>query len=1716
MGRPVACLSHRRPFCSAMRSAVNHILVLLAGLATIMTGSAPVPARAQTISNIATIQWDVGGTRIVQNSNRVDLVVEPPLPVPASLTTYQFDGSTTAQSLSLATTLCHGSTGTTPVALNGAFAGLSLTPAAVIPTTQIHTGEPLIVAINSAADNNNPSAVDILDIRLETPAGDSETLTLSESGPNTGLFVGMVHTAASRSAPTRNDCVLSFAPGTSFGLTSVRASNGAVIASSTIDILIDPFGMVFDSGDGAPVTGSSVTLIDAATGQPAQVFGDDGVSSFPSTVVTGSTVTDGGGIAYVFPPGEYRFPFVRAGTYRLLVQPPAPYIVPSKSTPADLAGLRRLDGQPFALGAGSYGDVFTLSDPSPVRVDVPADRPGGTIILRKSASNAVAAPGDPVQYRIKVQNGDATRSTGAITISDTLPAEMRLKSNSIRYNGLDITYDITSDGRSLNVAIPPLSGGASGILTYILEVRPDARPGPTLNRASARDNRGAQSAVADAAVRIARDAITDRMTIIGRVTDGGCSIDPGAANGLPGVRVMLEDGSYAVTDIEGRYHFEGVLPGLHVVQIDPSSLPPDQIPIDCTRIARTAGSAISRFVEGQGGSLVRADFRSATGRNGARLQADPVRRAVPQSDAAAAGADRNWFTGQMPEIGWLFPAPDHNPRTKAVRVVIKHLPGQSVTLLADGKPVDELAFEGTKKNGVESLAVSQWRALEIKDGDTLFTAEVRDAKGTLVQTLRRTVHYANSALHAELVREKSVLIADGVTRPVLALRMTDRAGKPVRNGLVGDFVLPAPYYPAVEAEAQAARQLSGLERARPVWRVEGDEGIAYVELEPTTASGGLSITLPFRDGEVTRKQIIQTWLTPGKRPWTIVGFAAGTTGFNTLSGRTEGLGANGEHWYSDARLALYAKGRIKGKWLMTLAFDSDKAKDEARFAGTIDPTAYYTIYADRSERRYDASSARKLYLRLERPQFYALFGDYETGINEPQLTRYQRAFNGLKAEYGSEHVRATAFAADTPYRHRREEIQGNGLSGPYALSARDILPNSERVVIEVRDRLRSDRIVESRPLVRHIDYDIDYAAGTLRFREPVLSRSSLLDPQFIIIDYEVDGVGQRVLNAGGRASWANSAKTLTLGATAIHDESDVSKTDMGGVDVRYTPNATTEVRAEFAASGSSARTPATKPAKGTSTAWLVEAEHHGKALDLLAYAREQQAGYGVGQTNAPENGTRKFGLDGRLRITPELSVVGSAWNEDYLGSAARRTAGRALAEYRTRALDLRAGLVIASDRLDDGRTASSTIAQLGATKRLFDNKLELDAQTELPIEGQNESIDFPARHKLSARYAVTDSVTLVGGYEIAKGDSIDARTARVGFDLKPWTGGRLVASANQQSTNEYGPRSFAAYGLSQSLPIGQRLTVDFTLDGNKTFGGIDPARVLNPAHPVASGGFAGSNGVLTEDFTAVTAGATYRGTQWSIAGRAEYRDGDLGNRYGLTFSGLRQIGEGRAFGGAFTWFKATQKGGPRTDARAIAVSWAHRPDNSRFTLLEKLELREDRARGAVFGKPGPIGGAPLNIDGDATSRRVVNSFSLNWSPVQKREDGTYLGRSEISAFWGTRYVFDRFGADDLKGWSNVFGADIRFDLSETLDVGVAGTVRQNPGGRAYAWSGGPTLGLSPMKNAYVSIGYNVVGFHDRDFEASRYTRSGPFVTLRLKFDQNSFSALGLGARQGSR
>ena len=119
-----------------------------------------------------------------------------------------------------------------------------------------------------------------------------------------------------------------------------------------------------------------------------------------------------------------------------------------------------------------------------------------------------------------------------------------------------------------------------------------------------------------------------------------------------------------------------------------------------------------------------------------------------------------------------------------------------------------------------------------------------------------------------------------------------------------------------------------------------------------------------------------------------------------------------------------------------------------------------------------------------------------------ELSRYSRTLNGLKSEYQGKTFAYNAFATLTAQAFVKDEIHGDGTSGLYRLSRRNILINSDKVRIETRDRFRSEVIISTRTLTRYLDYDIDYALGTLFFREPIPVRDQGFNPVFIVVDYE--------------------------------------------------------------------------------------------------------------------------------------------------------------------------------------------------------------------------------------------------------------------------------------------------------------------------------------------------------------------------------------------------------------------------------------------------------------------------------------------------------------------------------------------------------------------------------------------------------------------------------------
>lgn len=1642
------------------------------------------PARGQQVTNVASARWSVGDEEFSVHSNEVTFAVAQH---PARLITYvPMPGGD--ESALLEQSYC-----------SAPSSGLSVAaapPSANVPlhaTTHLRIGQRLVLRVDAAGSNTDPAAIDSLELRLTTPDGDEETVVARESAPDSGVFFAAIDTTSLPPSPRAGDCRLSLKPDDVVAISSDSDSGPAL--AGAVDVLADPFGLIFSSSDGAPVSGARVTIVDDATGAPANVFAFDGVTPYPSTVTSGQPVADAAGTIHPSGPGQYQFPLIALGRYRLIVEPPDPFSAPSQLSPQQLSGLTRPDGLPFALGDGSYALPFAVDSPEPVRIDIPVDSPGGAVSIQKSVSRDEAQPGDALFFQLTIRNLSLTPSD-PVALSDLAPASLRLATDSVRIDGESAAALVqpTTDGHGFTLALPALAAGQSRRITYAMTVAPDAAPGQAINRATARAGDDAP-VEARVGVRIRRDELADRMTLIGRITAGPCGDE---AIGIPGVRVMLEDGSFAVTDADGRYHFDGVVPGTHVVRALEVTLPAGGRLVDCARSTRTAGSASMRFVTGQGGSLVRADF-TATLPAEATALTDVEPAASVLTDQEAAGASTDWMAlGDGPdEI--LFPATGHNPRSGAIRVVVRHRPGQSATLMVDGRAVDSLAYDGVTISPNKRYAISVWRGVRLNGATTGLAVSLNGGAGAAATVLEREVAFADTPMVAQLVADRSRLIADGVKPPVLAVRFLDRLNRPVHAGISGSFTLEGPYEAASSISAQQSRALTGFGNMGASWVVEGDDGIAFIELAPTMVSGALRARFSFSDGESSRETELEAWIEPGDQPWTMIGLAEGSVGARTVADNMVSGGAFDSDLGDEARVAFYAKGRILGRYLLTVAYDSAKQEDDQRLLGAIDPAAYYTVYGDNAERMFDAASREKLYVRLESRAFYALFGDFETGFDQTTLARYQRTATGVKSEARFGQVQAQGFAARMSSRHRRDEFQGGGISGPYALGSRDIIANSEVVVVEVRDRLRSELILERRELVRFIDYDIDLLSGTITFAEPVLSRDPALNPQFVVIDYETDGAGGGEWNAGLRGTWTSDDGRIRIGASALTDKGDAARTDLGAVDVRVRLGSSTELRAEAAVSRSAGE---------SASALSAEVEHHTGAVDLLAYARQIDEGFGVGQQNLAERGRRKFGADARVALSEKWSLVGSAWHDESLIDEASRDALELRAAWRSATTDAHLGIAHLSDTLAEGTERTSTVLEGGATQRLFDNKLELSASSSLALS-DTDSIDLPSRYRVGARYAITPEIRAVGTYEIAEGDAIDARTFQAGIELTPWRGSKVLTTLGAQSLGADARRTFASVAFGQSLRVTDALTLDATLDGSRTLaGGISPFDTVNPHHPVSSGGHLGQDGSLGEDFTAATLGAAWQQGRWSARARGEYRDGELANRKGFTFAAIRQLGEGSVVGSGLRWTRASGNGTASSEIMDATLSLAHRPAGSAFSFLSKLEYRSDEVHGAVAGAPGPIGSTALTVDGDARSRRMVGSVSANWSP---RTDGG-RERGEVGLFVGLRHNLDRLEGFELADTTLLAGADVRLPIGERIEIGGRASVRTSLGGGSTSFAIGPEIGFVPAENMLLSVGYNLIGFRDPDFGAARSTERGLFAAIKMKFDEKSFDFLGLGRR----
>lgn len=1938
---------------SLQGKALVSMLALAALLLALPVAAALPTPPGTTIANTATVNWTAGSTPVVTPSNTESHLTTE---INTTLAVIRFlqhaPTAATPELMTAGPTQCY--LGGVPMALPDPtlFGGGTLDVDVDQPFVQAdvyHQGEPVFVTVADADHNTHPGTRDSVLVTLTVAAtGDSETLELLETGVNTGVFTGFVPSSAAAATP--NDCVLGVETDSQIVATYTDFT-GLV---STVSALVDPFGFVYDSISGALLDGATVTLIDANTGLPATVFGDDGVSIYPSTVVTGSTVMDSGSNTYVLGQGQFRFPFVSPGNYRFVVTPPAGYTFPSiVPTPSLPPG--------FVTAVGSRGEVFVVLPGPALRIDVPVDAAsGGGLLVNKTTSAEIVATGDLFEWRVTVTNTSVAAPATVVVTTDTLPVGLRYRAGSARQDGVTIADPtISPDGRTLTFALGTIAPAASTLISYVTEVGAGTHGRVLRNNAQATGAGGLVSNVAQASVELREDLFGDRATLVGEVLEDSCDAAraTGQGAGVPGVRVLLEDGSYAITDERGRYHFRGVSAGTHVVQLDVATLPKGYEVAECLQNTRFAGRSYSQFAELQRGSLWRADFRlkrlapskglvrtqlkatsiaaergvalfefqlsgqavplsnlrasfllpdgaelvpgsvvldgaavpgaeatdgvmtlrlgdrpaafaqkiafrlklpigvnhevsgiltvdgpakknlrvapvkvgltlaaedvdlvagsvlftprfqsrgfalNAADRAELRKVVDKVRgmesvrfhvvgftdarevidqpfddlrdnddlskrradavadflaaeagiarsriviegrgsrepvgdnklfegmalnrrviismigasdatqgasqsesptaeleveglrpgapsaAAVAASAAAAAPVDKNYAPYAKPVDGkllaglapgardFLWPATDVNPPIPSVKLAVQHRKGESVELKLNGIPVPRTSIQGVRESETSDVAVTEWGGVDLADGDNRFEAVVRDAAGLPVATLARGIYYAGRAVRAELLLDRSTLVADGVSKPTIAVRFLDRSGRPVHAGSSGEYEVAAPYQPWRDIDDRYTDKLFVGGNVRTGWTA-GEDGIALIELAPTTDAGEALLTLQFHE-KLT--QDLRVWLEPAARDWVLVGLAEGSLGHNTVSGNAADFAAAGgaPDYYEDGRIAFYAKGMVKGEYLLTVAYDTSKDSQlgGANLEQQIDPNAYYLLYGDATEQRADAASISNLYVRIERKQFYAMFGDMDTGLTLTELGRYSRRLNGLKSEYRGERFAYSAFAAEDRSAFVKDEIPGDGTSGLYRLTQRPLLINSEQVRIQVRDRFHSETILSEQVLQRYTDYTIDYTAGTLFMRRPVPSHDASFNQVFIVVDYEVQGVAQGTVTAGGRGALLLNDGKVEIGATLISEGVTGAEGELGAADLRVKIGAATTLEAEVATSESQAGA-----ITSDGNAFKVEVEHVGETVVGRVYARQQDEGFGLGQQSGGESGTRKVGVEGTVKIDAQMDVSGQVYQQDVLATGAQRQVAEAALRYTSQDQDYTAtgGLRHANDSGLGPTDMTSDQVFVGGTARVT-NDLTLRAQGEASVSGDSANVDFPDRLMVGADYKLSAKANAFIEHEIAQGPAQDSDMTRVGVRTQPWERGRVDAAMEQQYS-ENGPRLFATLGVGQGWQATEDLLFDFGVDRVQTI--RSPGNPLfNPNVPPASGS-AGATG----DFTAYYVGATWRQEDWTVNGRVETLSGDTEDRLGFTAGAYRAQGEKMGLAFRLTYRDSEFLSGDFSTEAVMSFGFAWRPTNPAFIWLDRVDLVYDDDFTA-------LGGA-------STSYKLINNLNLNHRPDS---------RWETSYQYAFKYQRAEFGTE-FTSFTDLIGVDSRYDLNSKWDVGGQVYALHSWSADTYEYTAGLSVGHSFAKNVWLSIGYNFAGFEDEDFAQARYTAQGPYIQFRVKFDQDTWKDL---------
>lgn len=1032
--------------------------------------------------------------------------------------------------------------------------------------------------------------------------------------------------------------------------------------------------------------------------------------------------------------------------------------------------------------------------------------------------------------------------------------------------------------------------------------------------------------------------------------------------------------------------------------------------------------------------------------------------------------------------------------------------GSNFTLYANGKAVSAEQIGKTAEQEKQKVTAFDYYAVDLQRGSNTLRGVATDINGKVISEQTIKVLTPDSLQAIDYRTQKQLVAADGISEYQVVISLKDRDGRP--------YIASTP----IIIDTNIGRinlSDSSKDQAGTQVTVSGGELLIPITAPSVPGKGELVINTG------SSKQVIPLQFTAQLRPLIAVGIVEGAISLKDFDGSniTDAQGAfeqelreiaGNDDYSATGRAAMFLKGKVRGDYLLTLAYDSDK-KGERLFRD-IELGEYYPVYGDSSAKGFDAQSTSKLYVRVDKGHSFAMYGDLKTQIDNDEgikLGQYNRTLTGLKAQFEDSNTRITAFAAETSTSQRVNETRGLGISGPYP-PANDfdaVLENSETIEVISRDANNPGRIVRRETLTRFADYEIDPISRSLYLKSPIASQDIDGNPIYLRVTVEVDEGGEKYW-VGGIAAKQQVTDKIAIGGSYINSDDPLNKEELASVNTVVKFNDKLKLVAEYAKN--KAENPNSQPSDQINAKELDGKDTEGDALRIeldyddkkntraKAYYNDTDEGFVTGAS--PQTAGR---TESGIEVTHTLNDKKTALKlegvrtEDHTTEASRqgvqasieqRLSGNIVGEigvryYKQEATAASRNTQAATDVLDitndtifnddiinqsalNGVSSAEkdiegTTARARLTARLpkLNNSLVF-AEYEQDIEHSSRNATSiggeTALGNLGRLYARHDLInSLSGSYGLD--DSEERQRTVIGFDATYMKDGKVYSEYRMRDAIS-AREAEAAIGLKNKWYVQQGLTLNTLFERVESLEGEKDSTA-----------------------TAAGVGVEYLANEnYKASGRLEKRWGDTSDTL------LASAGVAYRYSDEITllakdiYSQVDYDDGHRTINR-FQLGAAYRDyDSNQLDMLAKLEYRLD---------DNATGNDPYQKDA------IVWSWSGNYHPTRPLTlSGHYTGKY-------TEYDAQGIASDNT---AHAVYARGLYDISERWDIGLQAGTYWNKQADDLSYLVGAEVGYSPMTNLWLSLGYNFMGFEDEDIAYDDTTIEGAYFRLRFKFDEDLF------------